>query len=98
MIRRRTIATAVAGTLAAAAVAFGPAAPAQASGGCSGNPITINSGAGAEPPSQAFGHGHATGNHYIFFISGNIVDWHADNNGGLDGDTPDTHYTQTLCA
>jgi hypothetical protein len=93
----RTAAAAVAVTGALAMmVAAGPAA--SASAGCSGSVIRINTGAGAEAPSSAYGHRHRTGNHYIRYRSGNTLYWYADNNGGLDGDTRDTFYRSVYCA
>jgi len=75
---------------------------ASASAGCLNYEwITINSGRGAEPPSRVRGHRHFTGNHYIKavipiyrnnrLVSKRLV-WWADNDGGFDGDTPDTFY------
>ncbi|MDY7085996.1 MAG: hypothetical protein SYR96_12905 [Actinomycetota bacterium] len=90
---------ALSGTVMLGAVLAGlPASAALASGGCSGSLIRINTGSGAEAPSTAYGHGHATGNHYIGYRSGSYVGWYADNNGGWDGDTADTFYTETYCA
>jgi hypothetical protein len=78
------------------------AQPASASGGCSGDIILVNSGAGAEAPSWRYGHAHLTGRHYIRAIvrysNRSLVQWWADNDGGLDGDTWDTPYQETLCA
>jgi hypothetical protein len=101
MIMRRT-----AGAFAALAMGLGGAVaiaqPASASGGCGGSLIWINWGTGAEPPRQAYGHEHVTGNHYIRRITNyptfRLVQWWADNNGGSDGDTADTLYTETVCA
>jgi hypothetical protein len=102
MTRPRRIVAALCGGLAAGAgAATIVATPASASGGCSGSLITINSNPGAEPPSRARGHAHATGNHYIKLTypvgDRRIVVWWADNNGGRDGDTTDTYYTSTTC-
>lgn len=80
-----------------AALAF-PSAPVYASLACEGTAITINSGAGAEPPRTATGHRHSTGNHYVRYILSNRVwIWWADNNGGSDGDTADTYYGEKQC-
>jgi hypothetical protein len=97
MTRRRKVLATVFTTLAAGGLAVAPAAPASASGGCSGSLIRINTNPGAEPPSWAYGHRHRTGNHYIRYRSGSYLIWWADNNGGLDGDTRDTYHTTTYC-
>jgi hypothetical protein len=96
-MKLKTTAVAAAAVLLGAVAAASIATPANASGGCSGSLITINSNSGAEPPSRAYGHSHVTGNHYIRAISGSSVIWWADNNGGLNGDTADTYYTTTNC-
>lgn len=72
--------------------------PAAASAGCdTGSQITINSNPGAEAPSQAWGHRHLTGNHYVKQITSTGIIWWADNNGGSDGDTADTYYATWYC-
>ncbi|GIG87087.1 hypothetical protein [Plantactinospora endophytica] len=93
----RLVATVSGVALTGAVLAALPATGASASGGCSGSLITINSGSGAEAPSRAYGHRHATGNHYIRYRVGRYIGWYADNNGGWDGDTRDTFYTETYC-
>ena len=98
MTRRRKILVTAFTALTAGGLALAPAAPASASGGCSGSLIVINGNPGAEPPSWAYGHRHRTGNHYIRARSGPYVYWWADNNGGSDGDTRDTYHTTTYCA
>ena len=71
---------------------------AQGSLGCGGESIRINTGSGAEAPSNATGHEHQTGRHYIKSItSSGLVEWWADNDGGLDGDTADTYYGTSQC-
>jgi len=80
-----------------AAAVIVTAAPAHASLACSGTNIRINGNPGAEAPSWATGHRHATGNHCVGAISGNIWYWYADNNGGSDGDTWDTYYGAIAC-
>ena len=97
IVTKKRVSVALGVALAGAALAVVPATMASASGGCSGDLITINSGRGAEAPSRAYGHKHRTGNHYIKAYSGKYVIWWADNNGGNDGDTPDTFYTSTFC-
>ncbi|MER7701926.1 hypothetical protein ABTX81_03355 [Kitasatospora sp. NPDC097605] len=75
------------------------AAPgASASTACNATTITINKGSGAEDPSQAQGHSHSTGRHYVGAIDSNkIWYWYADNDGGSDGDTWDTFYGIKQC-
>lgn len=75
----------------------GGGATAQADTRCSWSTITINSGKGAEAPSAASGHKHNTGNHYVGYIAGDLVDWYADNNGGSDGDTWDSYCGTRKC-
>ncbi|MFJ2026946.1 hypothetical protein ACIODW_24500 [Streptomyces sp. NPDC087897] len=88
------------GTAAAALagiIVLGGGTAAQADTRCNWGTITINSGRGAEAPSTASGHRHDTGNHYVKYISGDLVDWWADNNGGNDGDTWDSYYGTAKC-
>jgi len=99
---RRIIGTALGALALGAAVITVPAAPAHASGGCSGYLIRINLNPGAEAPSNRYGHRHTTGSHYIRSTvnvgNGRVVTWWADNAGGRDGDTADTFYTTTFCS
>lgn len=97
IVTKKRAAVALGVALAGAAFAITPATGASASGGCKGDLITINGGRGAEAPSQAYGHKHRTGNHYITAYSGKYVIWWADNNGGSDGDTRDSFHTSTFC-
>ena len=89
----------IAGCMAAGTLAIPVlgAAPAGASTSCSASWININTGSGAEAPSQAWGHSHSTGRHYIKSRSGNKLTYWADNDGGWDGDTADTYYGVKYC-
>ncbi|MFE5332436.1 hypothetical protein ACFRCG_39240 [Embleya sp. NPDC056575] len=88
-----------AATLASVAILGMAASPAGADTRCDmGKEILINGNPGAEDPSWAMGHSHNTGNHYLGGIDSNLVwSWWADNNGGNDGDTWDTHYGYRQC-
>ncbi|HEX6685203.1 MAG TPA: hypothetical protein VF062_20600 [Candidatus Limnocylindrales bacterium] len=101
MIQSRRIIACLSGALVAATAVVAIPAPAHASGGCSGSLIIINANPGAEQPSVARGHTHATGNHYVksTYPVGDrrIFVWYADNNGGLDGDTRDSYHTSSTC-
>lgn len=53
-----------------------------------------------ERPQAAAGHRHRTGNHYVkrrFGPNRSFWEWWADNNGGWDGNTPDTKIGQIEC-
>ncbi|MEV7912256.1 hypothetical protein [Streptomyces griseus] len=94
---RRIGAIGTAAATLAGIMVIGGGATAQADTRCSWSTITINSGKGAEAPSKASGHKHNTGNHYVGYIAGDLVDWYADNNGGSDGDTWDSYYGTRKC-
>lgn len=95
------VGTAAAALASATLMVGGTATTAQADTRCEWGTIRINGNPGAESPSNASGHSHNTGNHYVGRITntgGNlVVDWYADNNGGDDGDTWDSFYGTRLC-
>ncbi len=96
MLQKACTASLVILTVTAGTAVLG-AGSAQASMSCTYSRIVINSGSGAEPSSFAYGHSHRTGNHYIKSSAGGRWEYWADNNGGLDGDTPDTFYGVVQC-
>ncbi|GGT11211.1 hypothetical protein GCM10010176_064730 [Nonomuraea spiralis] len=101
---RRGGALAAAVSLAGAMVVTGGATAAHADTRCSVSKIYINDSPGGDPKQEAFGHSHDTGNHYVarYVWLTNVRKWlwvwNADNDGGWDGDTPDTSYGTSECS
>ncbi|MFI6299315.1 hypothetical protein ACIBEJ_47525 [Nonomuraea sp. NPDC050790] len=81
----------------------GGATAAHADTRCAWSWIWINDSGGGDPKTQARGHSHSSGNHYIggYYrdaVSGRYLwDWWADNDGGSDGDTADTYFSSRWC-
>ncbi|SFK53003.1 hypothetical protein SAMN05216275_127115 [Streptosporangium canum] len=91
-------------SLAGVMVVAGGTTSAHADTRCGWGWIKINDSAGGDPISDARGHSHSGGNHYVrnFWwdaASGAYIwDWWADNDGGSDGDTADTYFGSRWCA
>ncbi|ACZ85368.1 hypothetical protein [Streptosporangium roseum] len=102
-LKRWSALGAAAVSLAGAMVVAGGATSAHADTRCTWGWIWINDSAGGDPKTQARGHSHDTGNHYVRdygwdAVSGRYLwNWWADNDGGSDGDTADTYFGSRWC-
>ncbi|MET9338189.1 hypothetical protein [Nonomuraea sp. NPDC003804] len=93
-----------AAVLLAGVMVAGGTTSAQADTRCEWRWIRINDSPGGDPMTDARGHSHNTGNHYVggYWRDANsgmyIWDWWADNDGGSDGDSPDTYFSSRWCS
>lgn len=90
-------------SLAGVMVVAGGTTAAHADTRCDWGWIKINDSPGGDPISDARGHSHSSGNHYVRRYGQDagtgwyIWDWYADNDGGSDGDTGDTYFGSRWC-
>lgn len=84
-------------SLAGLILVGGTATQAHADTRCLADWIYINASPGGDPKQRVLGHSHNTGKHYIRSISNSVYEWWADNDGGQDGDSPDTFYGRIYC-